>query len=298
MARVDKYALEEGMQRSLERLWQQLGPLGNILRTLSTGRAMDWETAYAVAADLVRAFGGEVLTRRKTDDAYQRGLEAAIEVITDAGFEVQPSAEPEAPPPPPAVSPLQPKTAPGKTEEDERAEWSDWTVVGDKSSNVWSFRYHFPSSTLEVTYKAPIVQGLRMRRGSSATEPGARGAKIVGKRDAPGAAYWYSDVPVRVYRLLLSASSPGGAVWDHLRVRGTLYGHQYKYRLASGSLVTTQGGAMGVYVPRRATRRGFRTRALAQRGTGRRGFIRSTLPEAVDRGAPDRGVPDRGFQER
>jgi hypothetical protein len=42
----------------------------------------------------------------------------------------------------------------------------------------------------------------------------------------------------------MSAPSKGGWVWDHLRIRGTVSGHQKDYELA---------GIVGGYVPRKAT---------------------------------------------
>jgi hypothetical protein len=115
--------------------------------------------------------------------------------------------------------------------------------------------------------------------------------------NSPGPTYAYFDVPWRRFKSFEAAAtnqSAGGAVWEYLRVRGSKWDHRFPYRLVGGVEVP-QGG---IYVPRKATRLGLRTRTLPTPGTGRRGFVRSSLPEqpwAPNRGKPDRGEPDRGI---
>jgi hypothetical protein len=71
--------------------------------------------------------------------------------------------------------------------------------------------------------------------------------------DAPGATYAYSNVTESKYNSFRTSSSAGDAVWDYLRVRGTISGHQHNYRLISAS---------GEYIPRKATANGFKKRTL------------------------------------
>ncbi len=81
-----------------------------------------------------------------------------------------------------------------------------------------------------------------------------------GKRSsAPGSTYAYFDVPTTKFEEFQRASdsSAGGAVWDYLRVRGSMWEHQHRYRLVQTA---------GDYVPRKATKGGFKTRQLAQAG--------------------------------
>lgn len=196
---------------------------------------------------------------------------------------------------PTARAPLSPPTP-----AEARQEWSEVENVSARSSNVWSFQYHFPSSTLVVTFKAPDLNpksvGIQRGKGGLKGIVGIPGQTVVGSRNEPGPVYHYFDVPVRVYRRMIRRSSPGGAVWDELRVRGTIFGHQYRYSLASPGITPIGGGQRGAYTPRRATPRGFRSRSVAEVGVGRRQFLTSSLPEqTVDRGLPDRGEPDRGF---
>lgn len=121
-------------------------------------------------------------------------------------------------------------------------------------------------------------------------------AEVDGERpNAPGQTYAYYDVPVRKHHEFqqAAASSAGGAVWDYLRIRGTVWGHQHQYRLVQSH---------GDYVPRKATPRGYRTRNLPALGVGRREYRRSTLPERLfyppNRGGPNRGDPNRGDPDR
>jgi hypothetical protein len=92
------------------------------------------------------------------------------------------------------------------------------------------------------------------------------------RTDTPGTTYAYSNVPYTKYQSFLgetSHDSAGYAVWDYLRLRGTLSGHQHPYRLLSVS---------GEYIPRKATSQGFRQRTLPASPYGSVEHRRSTLP--------------------
>lgn len=152
-------------------------------------------------------------------------------------------------------------------------------ILTPQSSNVFAFSYDAQTSTLYVTYKAPAINphAIHMAAGPGGRQlVGKLGKTVVGKTNERGPMYAYFDVPVRVYKRMVLAVSKGKFVWDELRVRGTVYGHKFRYRLVQGSVTP---GVGGVYIPRRATRRGFRTRAAVNVGTGRRGFAQSTLAE-------------------
>lgn len=158
---------------------------------------------------------------------------------------------------------------------------ADWQAFMDAmrltpgSSNVFGYYFERESRTrgiLYVTFKA-----------NSKDEKGG-----------PGQTYAYYDVPVRKWHQFdkASAASAGKAVWDYLRVRGTIWGHQHRYRLVQSH---------GDYVPRKATPQGYRNRAVLEPGgIGRRSYRRNTLPEQRfdARGKPNRGRPDRGEPNR
>lgn len=154
-----------------------------------------------------------------------------------------------------------------------------------ESSNVYSFAYDYEASTLYVTFQghkinAGSISHGRVRRGRGRSRPqlrGTPGSTVTNERGGRGSMYAYFDVPVRVFERMKSAASKGKFVWDELRVRGTVYGHKYRYSLVQGQ-VSTQKGVAGVYIPRKATKAGFKTRSVADMGTGRSGFQTSTLP--------------------
>ncbi len=136
-----------------------------------------------------------------------------------------------------------------------------------QSSNVYSFAYDKEEGSLFVTFKAAGKKDSRGHR------PHVRGAMYVyGGKLRP--------VPPVVYGDMVHRSSKGGVVWDRLRVRGTIWGHQYPYRLVTGDL--NHPGFQDrrePYVPRKATRKGFAVRTVAVVPGFRRGHhVTSTLP--------------------
>jgi hypothetical protein len=106
------------------------------------------------------------------------------------------------------------------------------------SSNVWGYYFETEGSPntglLYVTFLAEATSG--------------------GNRpQSPGSTYVYFDVPTTKYHEFARASdaSAGKAVWDYLRVRGTVWQHQHRYKFLQNQ---------GEYVPRKATQTGFRSR--------------------------------------
>jgi hypothetical protein len=174
------------------------------------------------------------------------------------------------------------------------------------SSNVYGYYFELEKSQSGILY----VTFLGQNRDGSRT-------------DTPGTTYAYFDVPRSKFDQFQQASesSAGRAVWDYLRVRGSQWEHQHRYRLVQ---------AHGDYIPRKVTRFGFKTRQLAPTGQpkipnsvwsaisrlsssddpkirnyagemkryllAKNQFRRSTLPPRsfVSRGTPNRGTPNRG----
>lgn len=158
-------------------------------------------------------------------------------------------------------------------------EANEQEVRTPQSSNVYAFSYDRATSTLHVSYKASDHSGGttgRVQKGKSTGLTQLIGGKLSGKLDSRGPTYAYYDVPIRVYVRMKLAASKGKFVWDELRIRGSIYGHKYRYGLVYAE-ESAGGGAP--YIPRRATKAGFRTRSLAEPGLGKRGFRTSTLPE-------------------
>lgn len=163
---------------------------------------------------------------------------------------------------------------------------------------MFAFAYDAQTSTLYVTYKAPKInpEAVHTGRGRGGRQlVGKLGSTVTGKTNERGPLYAYFDVPARVYQRMALAASKGGFVWDELRIRGTVYGHKFRYRLMQGSVTP---GVGGVYIPRRATPRGFRTRATPVIGAGRRGFSQSTLAEELRDFGRDRTIGRGGSRGR
>lgn len=204
------------------------------------------------------------------------------------------------PPPPTSTSPApqpaeEPQTLfstrnpkPGEPAgQDEASPYGPEIHLTPQSSNVYSFSYYRRSGdkagTLYVRFRAHWLNQHSLTRGPGRLGGreqlhGELGSTVRGKGrpNEPGVMYAYYNVPPAVYARMIQASSKGKFVWDALRVRGTIYGHKYQYAAIQGQVTPSVGG---VYIPRRATKSGFRTRSIANVGTGRRGFDSSTLPQ-------------------
>jgi hypothetical protein len=183
-----------------------------------------------------------------------------------------PSGQESGGPPPP--SPRASKFTPQREQEAE--------ILTPQSSNVFSFSYDAEASILYVTFKGVTVNPKSVgvgkgAHGGRAQLLGKLGHTITGRTNTRGAQYAYLDVPARVYERMKLAVSKGKFVWDELRIRGTVYGHQYRYMLVQGQAGVAHGHA---YIPRKATIRGFQTRSVADQGIGRRGYQSSTLPRS------------------
>lgn len=321
------YSVERYTERSsgvLDQLLRSLGPLGEAIR-LAVGqpRSSLHGSQLESAISLIRALGGEYLTADKSSPHYQRGIQAARKVLgTAPSTELPPhvvmdrlndilrnaEAGGAAGGGGSGIPPRGPTTGGG----DEWPEEHGITLLGrgsamydteamqaiqereiktPQSSNVYSFvfeeetdpsgKFYQRSGILYVTFR-PWYPGMKERP------------------NGPGPMYAYYDVPLRRYKAFKANAqygSAGEAVWEYLRVRGSKWDHRFPYRLVGGVKVP----AGGVYVPRRATQLGLRKRSLVAPGVGRRGFVRSQLPErpwAPNRAEPDRGEPNRGLPFR
>lgn len=116
-----------------------------------------------------------------------------------------------------------------------------------------------------------------------------------GGTTAPGPTYAYYDVHPQVFQAFRRAASKGKFVWDRLRIRGTVTGHQYAYRLI--------GLAKSGYVPRQATRYGNNEYFLQRQVRSVQGQTYSSsrpdeLVGAVSPQRPGNGLPYRGRAPR
>jgi len=164
-------------------------------------------------------------------------------------------------------------------------------MIRVQSSNVYAIGYEF---NFQQPLKGKLI--VRYKQKDRRGGPGNVG----------GPTYEYKAVHPDWFPELANAGSKGRWVWDQLRIRGTVAGHQYEYNLTRAA----QG-----YLPRRAmvrdgVQRFVRRQRTAIHDDGRREILRSPLPNQVigrysptahrpnignmDRGRLERGTPNRG----
>lgn len=250
---IERYARNEGG------LWNflkgKLGPVADTIRgLLKPGGQRSEARDVAAAAELLNALGVSTSGangRRVSVQADDPKVKADAErVLRGLGFDVQDSPTAPAPGsrPKPTVLPrdrVRPALPPDETSGMVRKMLGgmhvyfrpdDPIITGEmipvKSSNVHSIGFIWNDDRpAEGTLKVRFLD-------SSGGKKSSRG----------GATYHYYDVHPRVFIEFQKASSKGKFVWDKLRVRGTVSGHQYRYWLAR---LSSSG-----YVPRQATRIG------------------------------------------
>ena len=262
---------------TLNRVLDLLGPVGTVIRSaVGEGRNVFGRDSWDAAVNLIRAFGGEVITKRGRPE-YDRGIEAAKEALEAAGYEVNPPGDHRT-----EIRDIdhvaaeRGATGPFGTAPDYLAE----TQQQVHSDSVYSYSYIQQTErygTLYVTFRG--------------WTPNA------GKTDGPGATYAYYDVTPDKYRHFARAAqrSAGEAVWDYLRVRGSAFEHQHPYELVGGVPVPKSPP----YIPRKASTRGYMERTLRVESEGRTRLMRSQLPSReYEQGRPNRGEPNRGQPNR
>ena len=273
-----------------EKEFKNLGPVGDVLLRMLSGNASKTldRRYYDLAKGLIEASGGRVVDNRADLDDI---MEARRLYEFQSESDINRLAEQRRFPQPPRIDPQGEEIPePGMSA----------AIYSPQSSNVYSVQYDFAKSSLYVTFKANEINSKAVQtyrgRGNMISGAGDLGrTNRSTRKNEPGSRYEYFDVPVRVWKLFENASSKGKTVWDKLRVRGTIHGHQYRYRLVGAMVAVGDDGKRFTYVPRKATKNGFASRSLATIGkTGKRGYANATLPEQrkVNRARPNQ--VDRG----
>ena len=291
----------------INRTLDAMGTVGSLIRNLSTpfrssGARVSASREIEAASDLLRAFGHAVLNT--SQQLSPEDIERAVNALRGAGYNVQPGA-PESPPSIPPAPPRsrrltedvdfgRPHQLEGGVSFTTRINRNDALLTGQmievESSNVHSIGFRIDEGTAH-----------RERTGTLLVR--FLGTDSSGKRSGPGPLYEYSDVPAELFQRFRRASSKGEFVWDELRVRGSVSGHQYAYKLA---------GITNGYVPRQAGLKRGRVGEyyLQRRFRDESGqLLTSQLPEQLVRGSgrrlqgpgadrlrlqPNRGEPNRG----
>jgi len=291
---VSRYAKRGGVKDALmSEFFKALGPFGGLMEALirPSGKALtkDINKELGVASSLIRAFGGFAVMpgdRDRNEDmiAYleEQGYTVTKPVKADLDM---PTSETRFIPPLASGKPR--KTIDVEVEGGrKRFRVNDPVVTGEmilvSSSNVHSLGFDLkPGEATLGTLKVRFKQG---------------------KDSTAGPLYYYFNVPTMKFREFQKAKSKGEWVWDKLRVRGTVSGHRYDYKLA---------GITGGYVPRKATvgaggeffvRRQFSGRSTVTGkekifSSGENMFVRQLggkPGQFTQRGAPNRAGPNRG----
>jgi len=253
---IERYARGEGGVWNY--LKKKFGPVADAIKGMLQPSGKPQHTQeMEKAAELLNALGmgteGAKGRRVSVDSADPTVRADAERVLRSLGFDVQP-ADPQPNPwagsnrtrLPPRSDRITPAMAPDPTGGMERRmlggmyvyfRADDPIITGEMihvtSSNVHSIGFIWnerqpEAGILKVRYLDTDASGKKSSRG--------------------GPTYQYYDVHPRVFIEFQKASSKGKFVWDRLRVRGTVSGHQYRYDLARIS--------SSLYVPRQAVRRG------------------------------------------
>ena len=264
---VQKYARMGGSTgRLLSAFLGELGPVGSLIRSVigATGGAKkgglegDINSALsfldAVAPETISATGrrrvqGKQPTAKRSAARVAEQIEQARAFLEAEGYEVKPTlapssrqkglAEHDAPPMTDEQS-----TFPGGvskiTKAGRRKKVVDLDLAGSRrrfpvnhpivtkemirtpeSSNVYAYSYDLDNWTMHVRFQSPIENS-----------------------SGPGPLYAYHTVPPKIFLSMYQAPSKGTFIWDEIRIRGTVSGHHFDYRLEA-----VRDG----YVPRKAT---------------------------------------------
>ncbi len=305
---VKQYARGGGAaKRVVSSLLKELGPAGKLIEALMgvKGRSK-LQSDLDAAVAFLEAFGPEMgyqVKRTKTGKPKRppsigyldRKASEARELLESLGYRVMGPGEEAGPERPKNRLPFD---IPASTSAGRKRKVVDLSVAGTnrrfpvshpivtgemvrtpESTNVYAYGYDIETRYLYVRFRAPEQSSGGKRRGG----------RDQGRANRAGPLYQYAHVPPELFLRFLQAPSKGTWIWDNIRVRGTLSGHQFDYTLV---------GITGDYVPRKVTLtpRGeeFRKRTvLTDRGRERT----SRLPNAMARpfgGQPNRAEPNRG----
>jgi hypothetical protein len=305
-----KYAAKKLTEAGLDYIWQSLGPLGGLLKFIwgQSKKSESLDVQLDAAKNLLEQFGYQVIPPQ-TQVPKDRDFAAVAESVAEEGI-LRPPRQPE-----PAVQPRRPGRPgqPGPARQPppgglggeaidvrgevlppplpgQRRTVAERLIRSPQSSNVYAYGYDQQTATMYVQFLAPTMNtgSVKKSRRGPGFAKGRLGSTISGKSNVGGPMYAYFNVPPRVFDAMDRASSKGGAVWDFLRVRGSVWQHQFSYRLVTSSIGV---GPNVDYVPRKAHKGGFARRRIIESGRE----LRSLLPSiGLNRGTPNRGAPNRG----
>lgn len=262
-------------------LLRKLGPLGQIidsmLRPKGANLAPNIQAEIDAAQKLLEAFGYRVGEGGSGGTGGpQASPESPItpiigELVKEAEGPPRPSrpgGEFDSPTTPRKRTKLNPTKPSEASPESPASEQPAEEIIGERATGLVQM----------IPVRSSNVHSIGYEWSDEPRRPGNLLVRFLGgtgkNRSGPGPLYRYRDVPREVFLAFQKASSKGKFLWDEVRVRGTVSGHQYDY-----SLIGT--GDSG-YVPRQAgLKRGQKGEFYLPRNFAGR---RSTLPEKQVRG--------------
>jgi len=216
-----------------------LGPAGKLIQSLiNPAKTKSLQSELQTAMGLIRSFGGEVIPGPGSSLAdVERGYRAALKKLQDYGFAIVSDRGPpkRTPEPEEGRSTIDVEMGYRKGEREYRRVPADHPLLTGEmvqcpnSTNVYEFGYDSERGYLYVRFQQQHKENTRGGAGSL---------------------YRYSGVSpgefLALYRVRNQGhgDGPGVWVWDALRIRGTVSGHQKDYELV---------GITDSYVPRKAT---------------------------------------------
>jgi hypothetical protein len=304
--RVERYARQTREEQIMERVYQALGPLGDIARSMlrpKGKRLTTLDRELQGAQNLLQAFGFEVIPPPPLRGGEPAQARAAQQYLETLGFQVSRKALPG------WAAARTTQSAPRRVEDEpapERARTAQTRRTVDLDVGTGRPKRVRLDDPLLTGAMVPVISSNVHSIGFDVNPQNAAIGTLKvrfwmkrGQGRVAGAFYEYYHVPTDVFLRFRKAASKGKFVWDKLRIRGTVSGHRFDYKLA--------GIAYG-YVPRKATLTPageyFTKRTFLGQNTrtGETRLFQSRESALVRPGAtrpnrgtpPNRGRPDRG----
>lgn len=296
-----QYAKTPFNDQAFSQIFGALGPLGDVLKAILRPKGKSLTSTLRseldAAGKLLKAFGFEVIKPPVPRQGTQGKAKAAQEFLEALGFQVTaPTEHPKkkgsgypikglkATPLPSPIQEIESKEAAPRYKRKtidldiglgrrQRIRSDDPLLTGEMipvtSSNVHSIGF-------DIDWQAPSIGTLKVRF----LQEGRAGGKI------GGAQYEYFNVPTQLFQKFRTAASKGKWVWNTLRIRGTVSGHRFDYRLS---------GITNGYVPRKATLIGHEEWYVKRQFRGERNGEQRVFTSGDDMRA--RYIPNRGRPE-
>ncbi len=252
-----KYAKDPKAATEIDKFLDALGPAGKAIKAILgpvAGGSTGSSRSMTAAINMVRSVGAEVLPNLnvKSGPEFERALEAVKRWSDAHGYELTPKQVKGF-----SIGKGAFDETAGRGQQPSKGRGRQRTTADVPMGSGGTKRFPLnhpvvsgefikaPSSTNVYSFGYDYIEGILYVRFLASSD---------GRRDGPGSMYSYRGVTPEEFLQLYNVrqghsgeggrSTPGTWVWDVLRIRGTVSGHQKDYALV---------GVMQQYVPRKAT---------------------------------------------